>query len=59
MTSRGMPSVERAVHLDAEPESIALAPATTALVVVDMQNAYLSEGGYLDRVGLMSAPAAP
>ena len=30
--------------LKAEPEHIALAPEHTALIVIDMQNAYTSEG---------------
>lgn len=32
------------IRLESEPEPIALDPITTALVVVDMQNAYLSKG---------------
>lgn len=40
------------VMLEARPESISLDPAKTALVVVDMQNAFLSPGGLLDRAGL-------
>ncbi|MFT4020963.1 MAG: pyrimidine utilization protein B [Acinetobacter sp.] len=37
--------------LRAEPESIQLDPKQTALIVVDMQNAYASLGGYLDLAG--------
>ncbi|WOE32859.1 MULTISPECIES: pyrimidine utilization protein B [unclassified Acinetobacter] len=37
--------------LKAEPESIQLAPEHTALIVIDMQNAYSSLGGYLDLAG--------
>ena len=33
--------------------------ATTALIVVDMQNAYLSKGGYLDLVGFDVSTSAP
>lgn len=40
------------VMLEARPESISLDPAQTALIVVDMQNAFLSPGGLLDRAGL-------
>ena len=40
------------IMLEARPESIALDPAKTALVVVDMQNAFLSPGGLLDRAGI-------
>ncbi len=37
--------------LPARPEPIRLNPAETALVIVDMQNAYASPGGYLDIAG--------
>ena len=40
-----------AFTIEAEPESLTVGLTTTALIVVDMQNAYLSAGGYLDRVG--------
>jgi ureidoacrylate peracid hydrolase len=39
--------------LKAEPEAIQLVPEQTALIVIDMQNAYTSIGGYLDLAGLM------
>lgn len=39
------------VTINAAPEPITINVSTTALVVVDMQNAYLSKGGYLDVVG--------
>jgi ureidoacrylate peracid hydrolase len=48
-----------AVTIDAEPESLTVGLATTALVVVDMQNAYLSKGGYLDRVGFDVTASPP
>lgn len=48
-----------AVTIDAEPESLTIGLATTALVVVDMQNAYLSKGGYLDRVGFDVTTSPP
>ncbi|TYC52622.1 isochorismatase family protein [Rhodobacterales bacterium] len=41
----------RKVSLPALPEAVALDPASTALIVVDMQNAYASHGGYLDLAG--------
>jgi ureidoacrylate peracid hydrolase len=47
------------IRLAAEPEPIAVDPATTALIVVDMQNAYLSKGGYLDRVGFDVSTSGP
>ena len=34
-------------------------PAETALIVVDMQNAYASPGGYLDLAGFDISGAAP
>ncbi|MBN9280410.1 MAG: isochorismatase family protein [Hyphomicrobium sp.] len=37
--------------LPARPESVEIDPAQTALIVVDMQNAYASRGGYLDLAG--------
>jgi len=37
--------------LPARPEPVAFQPAQTALVVVDMQNAYASIGGYVDTAG--------
>lgn len=37
--------------LNALPEAIKLAPEQTALIVIDMQNAYTSPGGYLDLAG--------
>src|SRR3989304_133034 len=40
------------MKLDARPESIVLDLSKTALIVVDMQNAFLNPGGLLDRAGL-------
>lgn len=39
---------EQAVTLIARPESLLLDPAQTAVIVIDMQNAYVSTGGYVD-----------
>jgi ureidoacrylate peracid hydrolase len=47
------------IAIDAEPESLTIGLSTTALVVVDMQNAYLSKGGYLDRVGFDVTTSPP
>ncbi|QRG07307.1 isochorismatase family protein [Xanthobacter dioxanivorans] len=47
------------IVIAARPEPVALSIATTALVVVDMQNAYLSKGGYLDRVGFDVSTSPP
>jgi len=43
--------------LPARPEPIRLDPARTAVVVVDMQNAYSTEGGYVDLAGFDIAGA--
>lgn len=48
-----------AATLPARPEGLLLRPAETALVIVDMQNAYASKGGYIDLAGfdVSGAPA--
>ena len=46
------------VVLSARPEAIRLSPADTAVVVIDMQNAYASPGGYVDLAGFDIAGAA-
>ena len=45
--------------LKAEPEYIQMAPEQTALVVIDMQNAYTSLGGYLDLAGFDVSKTKP
>lgn len=40
------------VTISAKPEAIAFNPNETAVIVVDMQNAYASKGGYLDILGV-------
>jgi ureidoacrylate peracid hydrolase len=47
------------VRLEARPEALTLEPARTALVVVDMQNAFVNPGGLLDQAGIdiSQAPA--
>ena len=45
--------------LKAEPEAIQLAPEQTALIVIDMQNAYTSKGGYLDLAGFDVSKTKP
>ncbi|AWN34665.1 pyrimidine utilization protein B [Methylobacterium radiodurans] len=47
------------VVLPARPEPVALDPATSALIVVDMQNAYASAGGYLDLAGFDVSQTGP
>lgn len=48
------------VTLPARPEPLRLRPSETAVIVVDMQNAYATEGGYIDIAGfdVSGAPAA-
>ncbi len=44
--------------LTARPEAITFDPQQSALIVVDMQNAYATPGGCLISPGLMSQPLA-
>lgn len=39
------------VELSARPEPVGIARASSAVIVNDMQNAFCSKGGYLDRIG--------
>jgi ureidoacrylate peracid hydrolase len=48
----------RLVTLPARPEPIRVAVGETAVVVIDMQNAYASPGGYLDLAGFDIGGAA-
>ena len=48
-----------AKSLKAEPENIQMAPEHTALIVIDMQNAYTSQGGYLDLAGFDVSATKP
>ena len=47
-----------ATELSARPEPLLISSDTTAIVVNDMQNAFCSPGGYLDKIGfdLSQAP---
>ncbi|CAI1567369.1 Peroxyureidoacrylate/ureidoacrylate amidohydrolase RutB [Serratia quinivorans] len=56
---RQSPQAEVTLTLPARPEAIAFAPQETALIVVDMQNAYASQGGYLDLAGFDVSATAP
>src|SRR5580658_4196093 len=47
------------IVLPARPEALRLDTCKTALIVVDMQNAYASAGGYLDIAGFDIEGAAP
>jgi ureidoacrylate peracid hydrolase len=44
--------------LPARPEPLGVDPATTAVIVIDMQNAYASPGGYVDLAGFDITGAA-
>ena len=50
-TPQELPRVPGDRLLPAEPEAFPILPARTALIVVDMQNAYASKEGYLDKAG--------
>jgi len=52
-------ATENAVTLPARPEAIVFPPEQTALIVVDMQNAYASPGGYLDLAGFDVSATRP
>ena len=49
--STSFPPERRYVTLPARPEPLRLAVEETAVIVVDMQNAYASPNGYLDLAG--------
>ncbi len=53
------PEDPAARYMPARPEPIMIRPAETALIIVDMQNAYASHGGYLDHAGFDVSGAAP
>jgi ureidoacrylate peracid hydrolase len=46
----------RVVTLDAQPEPIAIDTAQTMVIVVDMQNDFVTKGGMLDRLGIDISP---
>ncbi|WP_066776716.1 pyrimidine utilization protein B [Croceicoccus mobilis] len=52
------PSGPASVTLPARPEPIRVDPSNTAVVVIDMQNAYATEGGYVDLAGFDISGAA-
>lgn len=43
------------VIVDARPEAVRFSPATTAVIVVDMQNDFTTAGGVFERAGSTSA----
>jgi len=58
MTVSGTVKDGPALTLPARPEALRLTTADTAVVVIDMQNAYASPGGYVDLAGFDIAGAA-
>jgi ureidoacrylate peracid hydrolase len=52
------PADDSPVALPATPEPLTLKPSETAVIVVDMQNAYATEGGYVDIAGFDVSGAA-
>jgi ureidoacrylate peracid hydrolase len=61
-TAAGLDSIDSpstSIILPARPEALRLDTRKTALIVVDMQNAYASAGGYLDIAGFDISGAAP
>ena len=47
------------ITLPARPESLTFSPQQNALIVVDIQNAYASQGGYLDLAGFDVSATRP
>ena len=45
--------------LPAKPEPLTLNPSETAVIVVDLQNAYASKNGYLDKAGFDVSTTEP
>ena len=58
IVDRGLAEGKRVVTLPARPEPIRISADDTAVVVIDMQNAYASEKGYLDLAGFDISGAA-
>lgn len=52
------PAQAGSVTLPARPEALTVNPAQTAVVVIDMQNAYATKGGYVDLAGFDIAGSA-
>ena len=51
-----MPSPNAKVSVEARPEAVTLDPATTAVIVVDMQNDFGTEGGMFALAGIDISP---
>src|SRR6266566_1956638 len=52
LADRPFEAKKGSVTLDAKPEPIALDPAHTAVIVVDMENDFTTKGGMFDRAGV-------
>jgi nicotinamidase-related amidase len=52
------PSQVRSATIDAQPKKLLLDLNRTAMIVVDMQNDFCTSGGYLDSLGVDTAPLA-
>jgi ureidoacrylate peracid hydrolase len=59
VVSRGDTPVNDEIVLAGRPEAIAMPRSETALIVVDMQNAYATRGGYLDLAGFDVTTTGP
>ncbi|MCQ4278716.1 pyrimidine utilization protein B [Pseudomonas stutzeri] len=55
----GLDPAGATLKLPARPEPLAIKASETALVVVDMQNAYSTKGGYLDLAGFDVSSTGP
>lgn len=55
----GLEPTGAALKLPARPEPLAMKASETALIVVDMQNAYSTKGGYLDLAGFDVSATGP
>src|SRR5215471_11650023 len=54
----GLSSTNGEVTIPARPEALTVNPAEMAVIVVDMQNAYATQGGYVDIAGFDISGAA-
>ena len=52
MMTEANPGSVRRVLVNAEPEPIDINLQSTAVMVIDMQNAFLSKGGFFDLLGI-------
>ena len=51
LSNQALRRARGAARTPAKPEPLTLNPAETAVIVVDLQNAYASKNGYLDKAG--------